>query len=62
MNPLMPIWQRKATKVLIWHTDQCIQYASDTHRKIIKEHHIVQSMSRKGECWDNAVEENFFIL
>jgi transposase InsO family protein len=57
---LMAIWQRKPAKGLIWHTDQGSQYASDSHRQIIKEHHIVQSMSRKGDCWDNAVAESFF--
>jgi putative transposase len=45
---LMAIWQRKPDKGLIWHTDQGSQYASDSHRKIIKEHHIIQSMSKKG--------------
>jgi putative transposase len=57
---LMAIWQRKPPKGLIWHTDRGSQYASDSHRKILKDHHIVQSMSRKGDCWDNAVAESFF--
>ena len=57
---LMAIWQRKPKAGLIWHTDQGSQYASESHRKIIKEHGIVQSMSRKGDCWDNAVSESFF--
>ena len=57
---LMAIWKRKPTKGLIWHTDRGSQYASDSHRKIIKEHRIIQSMSRKGDCWDNAVSESFF--
>ena len=57
---LMAAWKRKPAKGLIWHTDRGSQYASDSHRKIIKEHHILQSMSRKGNCWDNAVSESFF--
>ena len=57
---LMAIWQRKPAKGLIWHTDQGSQYASQSHRDILKEHHIIQSMSRKGDCWDNAVAESFF--
>ena len=57
---LMAIWHRKPKAGLIWHTDQGSQYASESHRKIIKEHGIVQSMSRKGDCWDNAVSESFF--
>ena len=36
------------------------QYASDSHLQIIKQHNITQSMSRKGNCWDNAVAESFF--
>lgn len=57
---LMAIWKRKPAKGLIWHTDRGSQYASDSHRKIIAQHHILQSMSRKGDCWDNAVSESFF--
>ena len=57
---LMAIWQRKPLKGLIWHTDQGSQYASHSHRKILKQHQLIQSMSRKGNCWDNAVAESFF--
>ena len=57
---LMALWKRKPDKDLIWHTDRGSQYASDSHRTILKEHHIIQSMSRKGNCWDNAVSESFF--
>ena len=57
---LMAIWQRKPAKGLIWHTDRGCQYASDSHRRILQQHQIIQSMSRKGNCWDNAVSESFF--
>lgn len=57
---LMAIWRRKPDEGLVWHTDRGSQYASDSHLKIIKQHHIVQSMNRKGDCWDNAVAESFF--
>ena len=57
---LMAIWQRKPKAGLVWHTDRGSQYASDNHRNILKLHHIKQSMSRKGDCWDNAVAESFF--
>jgi len=57
---LMAIWQRKPAKGLIWHTDRGCQYASDSHRRILSQHKIIQSMSRKGNCWDNAVAESFF--
>ena len=57
---LMAIWQRKPVRGLVWHTDRGSQYASHSHRSIIKQHGIKQSMSRKGNCWDNAVSESFF--
>lgn len=57
---MMAIWSRKPERGLIWHTDRGSQYASDSHRKILQEHGIEQSMSRKGNCWDNAVSESFF--
>ena len=57
---LMAIWKRKPMDGLLWHTDRGSQYASDSHRKILSDHNIIQSMSRKGNCWDNAVSESFF--
>jgi putative transposase len=57
---LIAVWQRKPGKGLIWHTDRGSQYADDSHRALVKEHGITQSMSRKGNCWDNAVSESFF--
>ncbi|MCX7066570.1 MAG: integrase core domain-containing protein [Methylococcales bacterium] len=47
-------------KACLGITDRCSQYASDSHRKLLKQHGIKQSMSRKGNCWDNAVSESFF--
>ncbi len=57
---LNALWQRKPRAGLIWHTDRGSQYASASHRQILKQHAIKQSMSRKGNCWDNAVSESFF--
>lgn len=57
---LMAIWRRKLSKGLIWHSDQGSQYASSSHREILEHHHITQSMSNKGNCFDNAVAESFF--
>jgi len=57
---LMAIWKRKPKRGLVWHTDRGSQYASDSHRSLLKDHGIIQSMSRKGNCWDNAVSESFF--
>jgi len=56
----MAIWKRKPRKGLIWHSDRGSQYASESHKTILKDHGIIQSMSRKGDCWDNAVAESFF--
>lgn len=47
-------------KGLIWHTDRGSPYASDTHQEIIQDHGILQSMRRRGNCWDNTVAESFF--
>jgi putative transposase len=45
---------------LIFHSDRGRQYASDDFRELIKRHGIVASMSRKGNCWDNACSETLF--
>jgi transposase InsO family protein len=45
---------------LIFHSDRGVQYACEEFRKLLKAYRINQSMSRKGNCWDNAVAENFF--
>lgn len=48
------------TAPLMVHSDQGSQYASEAFRKVLKETHCMQSMSRRGNCWDNAVAESFF--
>ena len=57
---LMALWRRKPPKGLIWHTDRGSQYCANSHRAILKDHGIIQSMSRKGNCWDNAPAQSFF--
>ena len=47
---------------LIFHSDQGWQYQHNYYRTALKEHGIIQSMSRKGNCYDNSVMENFFGL
>jgi putative transposase len=47
-------------KGLIHHTDRGSQYASDDYIKTLESMGIVRSMSRRGDCWDNAVSESFF--
>ena len=56
----MALHNRTPPPQLIWHTDRGSQYASDSHRELLDKHDILQSMSRKGDCWDNAVSESFF--
>jgi len=56
----MAIWRRSPSRGLIWHTDRGSQYCAKSHRGILQDHSISQSMSRKGDCWDNAVSESFF--
>ena len=45
---------------LIHHSDRGVQYASNEFRALLKNYGIECSMSRKGDCWDNAVAESFF--
>ena len=56
----MAIWQRQPSAGLIVHSDRGSQYASKAYRRLLKAHGFVGSMSRKGDCWDNAVAESFF--
>lgn len=56
----MAYWRRKPPAGLIMHSDRGVQYAADEHRKLIAQYRMVQSMSRKGNCWDNAPTESFF--
>ena len=54
------VFVRKLLPGTMIHSDRGSQYASDSFRKALKQYHFVQSMSRKGNCWDNAVAESFF--
>ena len=54
------VWQRRPEPGLMIHSDRGIQYCCDGFRKAIDRHQFIQSMSRKGNCWDNAVTESFF--
>lgn len=56
----MAIWQRQPGAGLIHHSDRGSQYASKRFRKLLNQYNYVGSMSRKGDCWDNAVVESFF--
>ena len=51
--------KRNNPEGIIIHTDQGSVYASYTYQNFLKEHHLISSMSRRGNCWDNAVIESF---
>jgi putative transposase len=52
-------WRSPASR-LMHHSDRGSQYASDSYRRLLAEHDIICSMSRPGDCYDNAVIESFF--
>ena len=56
----MALGCRNPGKDLLHHSDRGSQYASADYQKILKEHGMICSMSRKGNCYDNAVIESFF--
>jgi len=56
----MAIWQRCPNAGLIHHSDRGVQYASLEFRQLLDVNDFKGSMSRKGNCWDNAVAESFF--
>jgi len=57
---MMAINLRKPPPGLIHHSDRGSQYASHAYQTLLKQHGMVCSMSRKGNCWDNAPVERFF--
>jgi putative transposase len=56
----MAVARRRPAAGLIMHTDRGSQYASEENQALLSEHGMRCSMSRKGNCWDNAVTESFF--
>jgi len=56
----MVIWRRGRVNDIIVHSDQGSTYASTRYQQQLKVNNLLCSMSRKGECWDNAVAESFF--
>ncbi len=57
----MAIAQRNPAPGLVVHSDRGTQYASSLHQALLTQHGLLGSMSRKGNCWDNAVMERFFL-
>lgn len=56
----MGIVNRKPSKGLVHHSDRGSQYASGDYQQMLKDYGMICSMSRKGNCWDNAPMESFF--
>ena len=57
---LMAVWRRRPIHSVIIHSDQGSQYGSNDWLRFCKQHNLEPSMSRRGNCWDNAVAESFF--
>jgi len=56
----MAYWHRKPGKGLVHHSDRGSQYAGIKYQELLNQYGMSCSMSRKGDCWDNAVVESFF--
>lgn len=59
---LMAIWRRRPTQRVLIHSDQGVQYTCRDWRSFLEDHNLEASMSRRGNCHDNAVAESFFSL
>lgn len=57
---LQAMWRRKPKAGLMFHSDRGSQYAAGDFRRLLSQHGVIQSMSGKGDCYDNAVAESFF--
>jgi putative transposase len=57
---LMSVWRRSPKNEVIIHSDQGSQFSSDEWSRFCSEHKLMPSMSRRGNCYDNAVVESFF--
>ena len=59
---LMAVWRRKPKTKVHVHSDQGSQFTSYEWQEFLEQHNLAPSMSRRGNCWDNAVVESFFNL
>ncbi len=57
---MMAVWRRGRVDALLHHSDQGSQYTSDQFQRLLAAHGVTCSMSRSGNCWDNAAMESFF--
>ncbi len=56
----MALFNRKFPTNVLVHSDRGSQYCSNKYRQLIAQHNLIGSMSRRGNCWDNAIAESFF--
>lgn len=56
----MAVWRRQPAPGVLFHSDRGSQYCSTDFQKMLNFYRMISSMSRKGDCWDNAVAESFF--
>jgi len=57
---VMAIWRRGRPAALLHHSDRGSQYTSEQFQRLMADHGVTCSMSRSGNCWDNAAMESFF--
>ena len=57
---MMAIWRRGKPDALLHHSDRGSQYTSEQFQRLMADHGVTCSMSRRGNCWDNAAMESFF--
>ena len=55
---LMAVWRRQPKSTVIIHSDQGSQFSSHEWQSFLKAHNLIASMSRRGNCYDNAVAES----
>ena len=60
MGKVISLRAAATPKELLHHSDQGSQYTSEEFQRLLADQEIVCSMSRRGDCWDNAVMESFF--
>jgi len=56
----LALGRRQPAPGLVHHSDRGVQYASGDYQRVLAAHGVIASMSRRGDCWDNAVVESFF--
>lgn len=57
---MMALWRRNFPRDVLFHSDRGSQYCSEDFQEMLKKYGLICSMSRRGNCWDNACAESFF--